>query len=689
MATNKPDLTRVWASEAPPANVVDPDITVPGKVDSGWQAEVPPFEHFNYLQKWFSQGLAHNNEQGINTWDSNTTYPVGGLAKGSDGGIYEAITEQSGNDPISDDVNWHLFGAAKNVAQLRLITGRADGQQVELLGHTIAGIGGGTFYYDASDTTSADNNGTVIVTSGGERWKRKLDGFVSVEMFGAIADGITDSSDAVKSAVAFVTSQWTTPTIGSNRIITGGVKFAGADGGEYRITQPRVLIPNDLTIARTVGLSFFADNAGITIHFDFDGDDYLGYNNNEFLFVRFTRLTFTCNSDTAKFLFSTGNGGAQDYYYEDCKWEGVWQKLFVLRGVDNNSEWGFQKCSMTCSVRDVMMDIADSDQFLNYWFSMCKLWLYDGQCIRASKGGHFKFYMCDWSGLTPSMTLNTSVNGAPLFELLGDTHARGVCVLEVIGGRFEHKNELSKLIYCEWNHGYVSIDADTTSTLYTDQTLETVVFNSGNTQGPVVKFSGMHQGVHKYSSSGNGWNYNSRAMYTGVQTPHASINSLIKLDTPVNVGGVWNISCDQVESTALMANSKSQRVLDCDIGARTSKSNVSKVRTVTFRNAQGGGNPINGEEFSIEMPEQAVIVGVHWFNSGSLSSVNDVTYELRDGSAAVISSQSGTLSAGWDVRDNITHVLDNTKNTLSLVDTLANSNQQSVNVWCRVDYMYG
>lgn len=105
MATQKPDLTRVWANGAPPANVVDPDTTTPGKVNAGWQAEVPPFEHFNFLQKWFTQGLAHFNEQGIGVWDANTTYPVDALVKGSDGRLYFSVSEQSNNDPTSDGGN--------------------------------------------------------------------------------------------------------------------------------------------------------------------------------------------------------------------------------------------------------------------------------------------------------------------------------------------------------------------------------------------------------------------------------------------------------------------------------------------------------------------------------------------------------------------------------------------------------
>ena len=61
---------------------------------------------------------------------------------------------------------------ANTIADLRALIPTTDGQQVSLLGHTIAGIGGGTFYYDASDTTSSDDGEDVVVTTGSARWKR-------------------------------------------------------------------------------------------------------------------------------------------------------------------------------------------------------------------------------------------------------------------------------------------------------------------------------------------------------------------------------------------------------------------------------------------------------------------------------------------------------------------------------------
>jgi len=137
--TDKPNLTRVWAKTAPGGNVVDPDTVTTGKFAAGWQAEVPPFEYFNFIQKQVTEGLAHINEQGIAVWDDVTTYPVGGLAKGSDGNVYKALVSQSNNDPISDNgTNWvdeindRVFRAA-SIAEIEAITA-VNKYQVSLSG---------------------------------------------------------------------------------------------------------------------------------------------------------------------------------------------------------------------------------------------------------------------------------------------------------------------------------------------------------------------------------------------------------------------------------------------------------------------------------------------------------------------------------------------------------------------------
>lgn len=158
MSTPKPDLTRVWANGAPPANVVDPDTTTPGKVNAGWQAEVPPFEHFNFLQKWFTQGLAHFNEEGVGVWDTDTTYPIYGLAKGSDGEIYQSVLEQSGNDPVSDDgANW------KNLLGLKIGTYECNSIVDATFGNTIKG----NVKFQTGDVINVKSTGAVWDTISG------------------------------------------------------------------------------------------------------------------------------------------------------------------------------------------------------------------------------------------------------------------------------------------------------------------------------------------------------------------------------------------------------------------------------------------------------------------------------------------------------------------------------------------
>lgn len=59
----------------------------------------------------------------------------------------------------------------------------------------------GNWYYDSTDTTSADNTGTVLVTSDGKRIKRVLTNEINAKWFGAAGDGITDDSSFIQSAI--------------------------------------------------------------------------------------------------------------------------------------------------------------------------------------------------------------------------------------------------------------------------------------------------------------------------------------------------------------------------------------------------------------------------------------------------------------------------------------------------------
>lgn len=96
-----------------------------------------------------------------------------------------------------------------NYSNLRAYAGAAT--QVRITDPGIAGF----FYYDASDTTSVDNGGTVIVASNGKRWKRVFDGVVNILWFLADPNGQSGSADALLSA-------WTNTPIGSTLLVPPG-----------------------------------------------------------------------------------------------------------------------------------------------------------------------------------------------------------------------------------------------------------------------------------------------------------------------------------------------------------------------------------------------------------------------------------------------------------------------------------
>lgn len=76
----------------------------------------------------------------------------------------------------------------ENVVKLREFEPTVNGQECTLSGHTLAGIGGGSFYAILNDVGGVDNNGTKFMTAGGHSWNRREKGFVTPEDFGALGD---------------------------------------------------------------------------------------------------------------------------------------------------------------------------------------------------------------------------------------------------------------------------------------------------------------------------------------------------------------------------------------------------------------------------------------------------------------------------------------------------------------------
>ncbi|MDF2722335.1 MAG: hypothetical protein K0Q59_2010 [Paenibacillus sp.] len=60
----------------------------------------------------------------------------------------------------------------------------------------------GIFYYDAADTSTADNTGLVIVSTAGLRYKRSYTGELNAKWFGAKGDGTTNDTTALQAAIS-------------------------------------------------------------------------------------------------------------------------------------------------------------------------------------------------------------------------------------------------------------------------------------------------------------------------------------------------------------------------------------------------------------------------------------------------------------------------------------------------------
>ncbi|RTL06257.1 hypothetical protein EKK58_05895 [Candidatus Dependentiae bacterium] len=80
------------------------------------------------------------------------------------------------------------------------ISSMAIGQQISLLGHTVPKIGGGIFDIVSSLGLSA-NSGTVVI-NGAIAAVRKVETFITPQMFGAIGDGVVDDTIAINSTIA-------------------------------------------------------------------------------------------------------------------------------------------------------------------------------------------------------------------------------------------------------------------------------------------------------------------------------------------------------------------------------------------------------------------------------------------------------------------------------------------------------
>ena len=134
---------------------------------------------------------------GATIWDRTVSSSVGSDELAATGGA--ALVGYNGGT-LAQYLST-IAATVSSIAALRALSKTAT-QEAAVLGYYSSGDGGGgQYWYDASDNSTVDNGGTVIVASDAGRWKLIVTGPVSIRQFGAKIDGVTLDTTAISSAI--------------------------------------------------------------------------------------------------------------------------------------------------------------------------------------------------------------------------------------------------------------------------------------------------------------------------------------------------------------------------------------------------------------------------------------------------------------------------------------------------------
>lgn len=114
---SRPDFTYQWSSGG---SIVAPSNT---KIQTGWTAEVPPFQWENWAQNRQDNALVHLFQKGISLWSPTQDYyyTVSGpkaYVQGSNGLIYMAVQSSTNQNPVTDVSNtyWKIAFSSTDIA---------------------------------------------------------------------------------------------------------------------------------------------------------------------------------------------------------------------------------------------------------------------------------------------------------------------------------------------------------------------------------------------------------------------------------------------------------------------------------------------------------------------------------------------------------------------------------------------
>lgn len=158
-------------------------ITDPGasKTDTGWIAEIPTHQNFNWLLHRSDEAVQNAQETGIEPWHALVIFQDQGLTMGSDGIVYQSQQGSNlNNNPVGDGGTWWRPQIA------------------------VSDIGGSVYGFEIAQAADADHD--LTISPGGCPAKnifmdtaitKRLDGaFAAGDTNGGLSDGASDTPAA-------------------------------------------------------------------------------------------------------------------------------------------------------------------------------------------------------------------------------------------------------------------------------------------------------------------------------------------------------------------------------------------------------------------------------------------------------------------------------------------------------------
>ena len=568
--------------------------------------------------------------------------------------------------------------------------------------------GGGVFAYNASRNGETDDG---LIFDG---WERTLvDRSINVKWFGAessrpgdyTADLVARNNTAFQKALLVVQENLQSGPSGTlfNNTATLGVFIPS---GEYALgvnglfnsidNGPGNNDPDEFDVT-TRNITYFSDGNAILAFTNTGENEYAFTNDNTASFITFRDITFVGVSPTTNFIFSDSQANAQDYFFDRCTFRGSFNRVFTVRGGNNgnvNSEWGFRKCAFMNSA-SVILDIKDSDQFLNYWFDQTKFWMTgNSRVLRADNGGHFKFVNCDWSRFAPT-------EETYLFELTDDRSNFGVSDFRIINGRFELQTEYARVLKSNWNMGNIEISADfgqaVSRPFFQNNVNGTKHFEfnlEGNSSINISFNNSVMMGYHEYTYNSNSFEGTARASYKNCSFPvRNKLDGFIRIDENghFNRSGISFVEIENAIFNDLIVGTGQDLNLEIpSVHYLPVFSNRGlKQKYFKIGHPARGGNPTGSQRFVLNFPEEAgsVITKVTWLlPRGRLTSDRNASFILEDlNGNNVFASVGGVLSDGYNDVDDVYIQVGNLPEG-KLVLRAINADQTAPEFFCLIEY---